>query len=79
MRKLKEGYWPWLEGEDDAFEASTKFKVSVEFFLNAGSHEEATARIHELIREGILTLAVEDKETGYTYDITDTETAELDL
>lgn len=57
-----------------------RFRVSVDFFLDADGHEEAQAKIHELIKEGILALVVEeDQETGYAYDVVDCEIAELDM
>jgi hypothetical protein len=59
---------------------STRFKVVVEFILEADGHEEAQAKIHELVKEGILAMAGDDeRDIGYTYDITDSEIAEIDM
>jgi len=65
---------------DSTEESVTKYKVIVEFVLDADGHEEAQAKINELIKEGVLAIAVdEEKDIGYTYDIIDCEVAEIDM
>jgi len=65
---------------DAAEENPSRFRVVVEFVLDADGHEEAEAKIHELVKEGILAMAIDDeKDIGYSYDITDCTVAEIDL
>lgn len=70
----------WEDLLEESAERETKFKVTVEFFLTSDGHEEAQAKIHELIKEGILALSIDDeKDIEYSYDVTDCEVAELDI
>jgi hypothetical protein len=70
----------WEDLLDSNGEGTLKFRVSVDFFLDSDGHEEAQAKIHELIKEGILSLAVdEEQDIEYSYDIIDCEIAELDM
>ena len=65
---------------DSAEEAPSRFRVVVEFVLDADGHEEASSKIHELVKEGILAMAIDDeKDIGYSYDITDCTIAEIDM
>jgi len=70
----------WEDLLEESSEKETRFKVTVEFYLDSDGHEEAQAKIHELIKEGILALSTdEEKDIEYSYDVTDCEVAELDI
>jgi hypothetical protein len=78
--RYKPDDFSWEELVEQQADGTLRFKVTVDFFLTSDGHEEAQARIHDLIKEGILTIAVdEDKDIEYSYDIVDCEVAELDM
>ena len=55
------------------------YKVVVEVMVEADDHGDAEEKVNEFMRDAILSLADDDRDMRYTYDITDVETAEIDF
>lgn len=77
-----------LEDEDRLKKVGgDRYRVTVEFLLAAESPEDAEQILNDLIRDGILVLATEMREEDKdcqspvidSYDILDSEPAEIDL
>ena len=80
MKRYKPDEFSWEDLLDQQGESTPRFRVTVDFFLTSDGHEEAQAKIHDLIKEGILAIAIdEDKDIEYSYDIVDCEIADLDM
>lgn len=56
-----------------------RFLISVDFVVKAESLEEAEDRIHSLVDEGIIALIDKYDATVESYDITDSNPAEVDF
>ena len=62
--------------EEDLVQLTSRFKLQVEFIVDADCPDEAEQKIKELIQEGVFALHENDR-TIYDYDITDIEPAEI--
>lgn len=66
--------------EADLARLDNRYKITVEFTVDAYSIDDAEADVKEIIQEGILALAQNEEDNGtiYDYDIVDSEPAEVE-